>query len=212
MSKISEFYDSLDEFLNDEDKIIDDLVEEISNGVCDDLDEMFERNINQHFYKRYNPHRYRRKGSLFKTYKIKKTKSGVSWDFSPEYMPEGLHRADNEYIFQKSFIEGFHGGADRINKVEESRYKQPHPDGVTPYWRTPFPNAHLKIENPYQFWYSTPALQESISPMKGIEMDLKNYWSGKSPTSTKKKYKDRVEDAFSLIKGRYRLFGLLKGK
>ena len=210
MGKISEFYNALMEYINDEDKIVNYLVEEISNSICDDLDEMFEKNINTHFYDRYKPHRYRRKKSLFDAYKITKTKTGVKWDFSSEYMQKGLHRVDNEYIFQNSFIKGFHGGADRINNVEKSRYKQPHPNEGTPYWRTPFPNSHLDVGNPYQFWYSKPAIQEAISPMEGIERDLINYFSGKK-TSTGKNYKNRVKDAFSLMKTKYRVFDYLKG-
>lgn len=210
MGEISDFYNALIEYLNDEDKIVDSLVKEISNSVCDDLDEMFAKNINTHFYDRYKPRRYRRKKSLFDAYKITKTKFGVKWDFSSEYMQEGLHRVDNEYIFQNSFIKGFHGGANKIKNVEKSKYKQPHPDGETPYWRTPYPNFK-KMNNPYQFWYDTPAPRETISPMKGIEMDLINYFSDKK-TSIGINYKERVKDAFSLMKLKYRVFNMkLKG-
>ena len=206
---LQDLYDACAEVLNDLDKIKNDLNEEISNGVCDDLEEMFEYDINKGFYDStiFKPRKYRRKKSLLKAYDIKKTKNGVVWDFGSKYMQEGLHRADNEYIFQNSFVKGFHGGADKIKNVEKSKYKQPHPDNKTPYWRKPYPDGK---NIPYQFWYDEPAPQESDPPIKKIERDIDNYLTKHSPTSIKKYYEDRVNDAFSLIEGRYKLFNMIK--
>lgn len=49
---------------------------------------------------------YKRTKSLFKVYKM----DDYGFEFSPEFMPD-VHRVSNEYIYDKMFIEGYHGGA-----------------------------------------------------------------------------------------------------
>ena len=212
---LQDLYDACTEVINDLDIIKKDLNEKISDGVCDDLKEMFNKDIRKGFYDyaHFRPRKYVREGSLFEAYNIKKTKDGVEYDFGAEYMPRGLHRRSedglglDQYIFEQSFIHGYHGGANKIGNVEESKYKQPHPNPGVPYWRRPFPNG----ENiPYQFWYFRPAPQESDPPKKKIERDLGNYMTKKSPTTIKRYYEDRVDDAFNLIESKYKLFEMMK--
>ena len=104
------------------------------------------RQIVARFYASYEPKFYNRQRSLYTTFKVKPDYSqfDVDVEFEPGFM-EGSHRTTNEYIFENTFVEGFHGG---------SRYGDDHPDPGTPYWRKPVP---------YYSEWSRPASQ-SFSP------------------------------------------------
>lgn len=86
------------------------------------------------WYAAYDPIYYRRTGDLVHAYKITVQPSKKRWelDFGPEYMRFDHHQ-DNDYIFENSFIGGYHGG-DTIGEG--------HPNPGTPYWRTPFPGLY----------------------------------------------------------------------
>lgn len=80
------------------------------------------------FYEDYEPHSYDRTFDLYNTYRIKVTEDEWNIDFDPSWM-ENWHRVDDEdpeYIFENSFIHGWHGGA--IAGMG-------HPNPGTPYWR-----------------------------------------------------------------------------
>lgn len=105
------------------------------------------------FYESYTPFKYGRKLDLYHTYELIITDSIWDWKFGPEYM-EAKHHQDNSYIYQNSFIEGYHGGVD---------YGKGHPDPGTPWWRG-LPS--------FKYW-SRPATQWGESPyyMALIELD-----------------------------------------
>lgn len=117
------------------------------------------------FYEDYEPNSYDRTFDLYNTYKIKVTADDWTIDFDSDFM-EGMHRVDNqdpEYIFENSFIRGWHGGA--ISGAG-------HPNPGTPYWR--FPDVIMQTRDYGTFltfsenspWFS-PSLK-SPSPYKEI--------------------------------------------
>ena len=82
------------------------------------------------FYEDYEPHFYSRTYDLYNTYRIKVDENEWSIDFDSSWM-ENWHRVDAqdpEYIFENSFIHGWHGGA--ISG-------EGHPNPGVPHWRIP---------------------------------------------------------------------------
>ena len=110
---------------NEKQKIISKNLEIMKN----DFESMIDNYITI-FYDSYNPRFYNRYGDLYNVYKITINKNNYSIDFDSSYMMYD-HRVSNEYIYQNSFINGYHGGA--ISGIG-------HPDVGTPYYRKPFPN------------------------------------------------------------------------
>lgn len=117
------------------------------------------------FYESYEPLMYERTYDLYHTYRITVTENEWSIDFDPSFMEE-WHRVDAKdptYIFENSFIRGWHGGA--ISG-------EGHPNPGVPYWREPI----NFIEGAFggKLWYFTqdspwhsPSLM-SPSPYKEI--------------------------------------------
>lgn len=88
------------------------------------------------FYEDYIPNIYERTYDLYNTYKVTVTEDDWNIDFDPSFMKE-WHRVDDQdptYIFENSFIRGWHGGA--ISG-------EGHPNPGTPYWREPEPTNKM---------------------------------------------------------------------
>ena len=106
--------------------------EKYSQRLKKDLEEVC-LSVVDDWYSDYIPNSYRRKkNGLRKAYKVKVKGGEYSVDFSAGYMRE-KHRVSNEYIFENSFMKGWHGGADKANKGPV------HPYPGTPMYREPWP-------------------------------------------------------------------------
>ena len=112
------------------------------------------------WYKSYSPYQYRRKKTLYYGFKVEGGNGKIKVHFGPEdmYKIHFVDKLDPNYIFDNSFMEGFHGGA---------RDGEDHPEPGTPYWRTPAPN--------YPFW-GRPAIQTE-SPFQRIDKAFDEYTS-----------------------------------
>lgn len=105
------------------------------------------------WYEDYIPNAYRRQYSLYKAFKVSvnRNKGIFNISFSHTYMKNFKHFTGkkttdiNEYIFDISFMQGWHGGA---NKGKE------HPFPGIPFYREPFPY--------YTSWYYIA--EKSFSP------------------------------------------------
>ena len=114
------------------------------------------RTVIDKFYEGYTPYIYDRWGDLYNTYKIIVNNKIWKIDYSYKYM-KYEHRVSNKYIYQWSFIFGYHGGA----------FDGPgHPEENVPYYRS-FPY--------YKSW-SYPAFREDFSPYLLIEERIKDYF------------------------------------
>lgn len=82
------------------------------------------------FYEDYTPKSYDRLGTLHKVYSVQANNNYITLKFNDSQL-DG-HRATNEYIYQNSFIEGWHGGAEidgqmRYPNGQLAEYMSPSP-------------------------------------------------------------------------------------
>ena len=130
------------------------------------------------WYSSYAPREYNRKKTLYYAFKITGGNGIVNVHFGPEMMYP-IHRVDkydSSYIFENSFMQGFHGGA--INGSD-------HPNPGIPYWRRPAPD--------YPEW-GWPAAH-NVSPYERINKAFDDYakrTSKKLENEFKKKILPRV--------------------
>ena len=127
------------------------LLQKYTKRVEDEFTEVCETEITK-FYSSYTPRSYARYGDLYNTYKIKINKYTGEFivHFDSTYM-QYPHRADNETIFENSFMRGYHGGA-----IDGNNPNFPHPSPGTPYWKDPF----ITWDRGFQGWLE-PAAQSS---------------------------------------------------
>ena len=121
--------------------------------------EMAVKRVVDLFYEDYTPNIYNRKEDLYNTFKLILIEPGVwDWDFSHTYMKykHGNKKkpVSNEYIYENSFVNGYHGGA------IDGKF---HPNPGEPWWKT--------IPGP-GYWYE-PATQYGESPRYEAEIELK---------------------------------------
>lgn len=110
------------------------------------------------WYKSYSPIYYNRKRTLYYGFKVTGKNGVLKVHFGPEemYHVHFVDKINPSYIFENSFMGGFHGGAiDGEN----------HPNPGVPYWRTPPPD--------YPYW-SVPARQDE-SPYSRIDYAFDDY-------------------------------------
>lgn len=127
------------------------------------------------WYSKYNPKRYVRQGDLLHTFKIYKNKDGELWsvEFGPEFM-EYTHHQENDFIYENSFIQGYHGGS-----ISEDA-------GIDiPRWRTPVPY--------YKYWYSEAP--QSFSPYEKIIDEMQSV-----SDSLDKEIQAKIEKAIKKIR------------
>lgn len=110
------------------------------------------------WYRSYRPKIYHRKKTLYYGFKVTGEKGRIQISFGPEemYHVHYVDKIDPTYVFENSFMGGFHGGA---------TYGENHPDPGVPYWRTPPPN--------YPYW-SFPAAHD-VSPYLRINSAFDDY-------------------------------------
>lgn len=108
---------------------------------------------------------YKRTKSLFKVYKM----DDYGFEFSPEFMPN-VHRVSNEYIYDKMFIEGYHGGA---TKGPDDLFQTPIPWEMA--YRRPvriFGKSDLPA---FSLWSFTQPRKSNPSPNELIDIGLEKY-------------------------------------
>lgn len=96
------------------------------------------------FYEDYTPHTYKRKQDLYNAYKVFIDDGDWGYEFGAHLMKKSHHQS-NEYIYENSFVNGYHGGDD---------FGDDHPEPGVPWWKAP---PTLK------YWYM-PATQWGTSP------------------------------------------------
>lgn len=110
---------------------------------------------------------YKRTKSLFEVYEI--TEDG--FDFGPEHM-EQKHRVGNEYIYEKMFVEGYHGGSSGMPGTPDSK-KNPKPWDMA--YRKPvriFGESNIKA---YSLWSNTAPRVSDPSPYELIKQGFEEY-------------------------------------
>lgn len=131
------------------------------------------------WYADYEPLAYHRIMSLKKAFKVTVNAEKFSIDYDSSYMKDFYHHQSNEYVFNNSFILGYHGGStDKSGTIS------------IPQWRKPL--------NIYSEWYGTPAPQ-SFSPYETIEKEGEKVVNKKWNPVKKKLEKDvgRIIDHYT---------------
>ena len=111
------------------------------------------------WYRDYYPHIYNRKRTLYHAFNVSYSNGHLRVNFGPEDIYD-VHRVSPEYIYQNSFVLGYHGGADKGPN---------HPHPGEPWWRTPPPK--------YPNWSIYPAKQ-SESPYEKSVGEINDYMAG----------------------------------
>lgn len=174
--------EELEKFLNNKRKDLKNLKKQIHKELdkkyTKDLTRITNRAIDA-FYSAYKPKYYKRKYSLRYMYKIESKNGKVSMNFGGKYTTakhgHGGKILDNEYIFNLSFIEGWHGGAKDIRPDKIERWGE-HPETGIPYWRTPpmpWEDDNGEMQPPYTEWGIRAF--NSKSPNEIIDEKLKEY-------------------------------------
>ncbi len=140
---------------------IDKLQSKYDKKFVDDLNDIG-RQIISDFYSSYEPHLYRRKGSLKDVFRVTMSKNHVlTYEFSEDFLSAD-HRASNDYIYDISFIKGWHGGAPK------SDYQWSPVDNQSLYYRAPAPGKGVRA---YTHWGRMAERTESPRDRMVEEMD-----------------------------------------
>ena len=138
----------INSFLNSQEAIKRDVRHQIAQYVYKDVQEIFKQGVDE-FYNAYKPKFYKRTKSLYDAYNIYISNQGIDWDAGGHLM-SASHRADNGFIYELAFNQGYHGGA----LGSEA--------GIL--WRTPHPIHAKRIGIPaYSEWGSAAIQSESPS-------------------------------------------------
>ena len=120
--KIINEIDSVDKKIKNIDK---EIFKELDSAAIDAIDDFY------YDYDRdedsYNP-----KGSLYEMYRIVEEDDDWKIEYSHTFTNK-KHRVSNEYIFENSFVQGYHGGADDAKVFKGD----PHPKPGIPYYKVP---------------------------------------------------------------------------
>ena len=151
--------------------------EDLTKIVANDAKQVFDEAVEK-FYADYKPKIYERPSDeghgLYDLYgvEIEGDKFNISVDSDNlTYDPNRVDAVDDqslfkEYLFEETWNQGYHGGADKISeKKAEKLGAHPHPG--TPWYRTPHPS--------YWSWKENGAAKRTKSPDKMIKEMLKNY-------------------------------------
>lgn len=121
------------------------VLDEYPIGLAERLDEIGKEVIADWYADYPDPVMYRRQRGMYSAYKISTKGMAVNVEFDSAFMERFSYDVDTEYIFENSFMEGYHGGATSGEK---------HPNPGVPYWRKPIPY--------FRYW-GKPAVR-SFSP------------------------------------------------
>jgi len=111
------------------------------------------------WYRSYSPIFYEREESLLHSYRIDLVGTELIVNFDKAYMDQYISREYNEYIYENSLKEGYHGGA----RSGITKFGEEHPHEGVPYWKRPFPT--------FKYW-GRPALY-TFSPYNRMEFLMK---------------------------------------
>lgn len=131
------------------------LAEAIAPEVKAKVKEIFDKWVNN-YYASYSPIYYSRTYGLRDAYVCEVYGNLLVFE-SDASLLNGSHRVSNEYIYDRMFFEGWHGGADK---------GEGHPVPGSLYWRSPFKE--------YTHWGAMAA--SSAAPGPKIQSDVKNYF------------------------------------
>ena len=135
MNKIQKYKRLVNEY-NKSMKLLDDLVKKYVNIAKDQLNDKYRSIISEWYADIYldskDPHMYKRNGSLVHAFRVTVKQYDISVEYDSQFMSNYTHRVSNDYIFENSFIEGYHGGARYNNKTPD---QYPHPNPGVPYWK-----------------------------------------------------------------------------
>ena len=138
------------------------------------IKELFESSVNT-FYGAYSPKYYKRKGSnnLRSVLDLKPDDMGIL-DLDKDNEHRGLYNEDKLHpdrnggsLFEKVFVEGYHGGAEGISSAA-AEYWGAHPNPGTPYYRR---GGYVKTKegtgfyHPYAKWGRPAVKTKSIYKM-----------------------------------------------
>lgn len=100
----------------------------VSEKIALEIDGVYETVIEE-FYASYKPRRYRRTGATFYGSKLnpelpEKTDSGyeTGLEISPDNIPGTPYRAEKAWVFERTFVKGYHGY--KQDEVKEWRKKR----------------------------------------------------------------------------------------
>lgn len=150
-----------EKYLNQQEIQRKQLQAEYTKKLLEEIEFIMHHAVTQ-FYDSYSRHVYMPTGNLYNAYKVTdKTKKGnntneynISIELGAEFMKEKYERgATADYIYNLSFVKGFHGGA----------FSSTAPSSSVPYWREPVPF--------YTSWYK-PAVH-TTPPRSIILKELK---------------------------------------
>jgi hypothetical protein len=152
-------------------KISEGITAKYSSRVKSDIS-YIARSCIDRFYEDYEPLIYDRHGDLYNAFEVTFSNNKIKIRYSDDLMI-AEHRADNSYIFENSFIYGWHGGA---------RSGPNHPNPGEAWWREPAPY--------YSNWRSPAA--RSDSPFEIIDKNISIY-ALSIRIEMMKEYKQKVE-------------------
>lgn len=134
-----------------------DMADKYSKKAAKDLNKIARLEVWK-WYNTYTPKYYNRKRTLYYAFDITGKNGIIKIHFGAEkmYSAHFVDRISSDYIFENSFMRGYHGGA--ISGLE-------HPNPGIPYWRTPYPI--------YENW-SFPAARDT-SPYDKIIKEIRKY-------------------------------------
>lgn len=147
------------------DKLVNEAMTEIAWNKYRKASLICEKAIDR-FYQEYSPMVYNRKHDLYNAYNLSVKDGEFIFELGSEFMKK-KHRVNNEYIYEKMFKDGWHGGA------HDGPY---HPDPGKNYWRTPHEDDEEYGIEAYSYWWAKPAVR-STSPYDSIVNQWNLYMS-----------------------------------
>ncbi len=109
------------------------------------------------YYDSYKPMLYDRERSLYGVFRFDITSSSYALILDPAFL-QGVHRVADDWIYDKMFKEGFHGGA-------------PHNGGM--YWR--WPSKPIGNIGRYSMWYPWGEALQTAAPYDIAAKDINGY-------------------------------------
>ena len=163
------------------------MFKELSESIRSDYKAIFNMSIQQ-YYDNYEPDYYNRQYSLFDMFDIViKPGDDVYWEMGPEFAEsyynvsnDDAHRVDIDYVYEKMFEQGWHGGATYSDKLDANR--KPYPPGFEMAFRKPVEDyiSGGRLIGRYSLWSHRKPEKDDLSPKANILKNLDAYSSGGS--------------------------------
>lgn len=146
------------------------------------LESLFEEAVRQ-FYDAYSPSFYSRSESMYDVLNLQKNGDGlIIYDDVMDLLDRTKMTVDRKGgdLFNKVFVEGWHGGAEGINDALAERYGA-HPSPGIPYYRTPHPyytrwgKQAFRSESPYDRFKISVEAEEGGSMSAELQRILEKH-------------------------------------